>query len=195
MSTKIFASALVTLLFVGIGCATPPSKTSSTNTQSEQSAVVTNMPATNQIVASSKKLSDLTALPAIAVFPTGEDSNTWSSFTTKSAITIIYLSKGRYAPKWTYDILAKNDPRLQGGCVVTDDTVYKKTSFASWGVSANVCQTTSSFGAGSATRVDYFVFPYTNGRVHLLTITKIYPAGFDMDGYGAVVDHMVGSID
>lgn len=196
MSTKKFASALVTLLFAGIGCATPPSKMSSTNTQNEQGVVATNVPATNQAVVSSKKLSDLTALPSIAAFPKGEDSNTWNSFTTKSAVTIIYPSKGRYAPKWTYSILANNDPRLQGGCVVTDDTVYKKTSFAgSWGEGANVCQTTSVFGAGPATRVDYFVFPWSDGRVHLLTITKTYPAGFDMDGYGAVVDHMIGSID
>jgi hypothetical protein len=199
---KSIASTLAlfaTVLFLGAGCAPVASEetpTPESAVQQEQSASSSSANQTEATTAETSSTVEATgslkALPAIVPSPKlVEDDKTWQKTTTKSGVTLTYPTKGAYAPTWTYAILASDDAHLKGDCYVTEKTVYQRTDFP--GITGS-CQTTTEFGSGPGTRTDYYVFHYGD-KTHLFTFTKVYAAGFDMDGYGAVLEHVIGIID
>ena len=186
----------VVFVFTGAGCSVRPKSITVPQPPAVQSPTTSNTTAASSTV-TTKKVADLKELPAVV--PNSEltkDDQAWTRTVTRSGVTITAPTKGRYAPTWTYTIVDKNDPNLQGKCYVTDATVYKKTDFENW---INVCQTTTEFGSGPGTRVDYFIFSSfaidNKNKVNLFTFTKTYPAGFDMNGYGVVLNNIIGIID
>jgi hypothetical protein len=135
---------------------------------------------------------DLTLQPLPEVKPPKKpiDESSWSKTETKAGITVTFPTKGGFAPFWSYQALSDEDPHLRGNCYVTADTVYEKTSFALF---TDPCQTTTSFGGEAGTRTDYFTFK-TGSRINMITFTRNYSAGFDMDEYGAVLDRIINLV-
>ena len=105
---------------------------------------------------------------------------------------IAYPDKGTYAVTWKDRLIANNDPHLQGDCYVTSGVVYQRTDFGTW--SGGVCQTTTDFRADHGVRTDYFVMR-SEDAVHLFTFTKAYTKGFDMNLYGAILNHLILIMD
>lgn len=170
------------IILLGAGCAgTPP--------VSENSNGNENAPSANNSNAPSGEVS-LQPLPEVVAPKNPIDESLWSKAVTKSGVTIAYPTKGGFAPTWTYQSLAKDDEHLKGNCYVTPDTVYSKTDFPGF---TDACQTATAMKAGPATRTDYFVWKKGN-LMNLLTVTKNYPANFDMDEYGATVDRLIKAI-
>ncbi len=119
------------------------------------------------------------------------DDSAWEKFTTKAGIVISYPTKGGFSPMWTYKPLAGDDPGLDGTCYVTPETAYKQASVAGYD---DACHTATAIdGSAAGKRTDYFTFR-KDGRVNLVTFTKEYAAGFDMDGYAATLDRMISDI-
>ena len=88
---------------------------------------------------------------------------------------------------WTFDELATNDTHIQGGCYVTESTIYKKSGTA---VGA-YCHTATAFDSTTAgTRIDYVLMAN-----YLLTFTKTYSAGFYQNAYGATLEQIILTID
>jgi hypothetical protein len=198
---KSIASTLAlfaTVLFLGAGCAPATSEETQVPEPSAQQEQSASSSSANQTEAPAAETSStveatgsLKALPAVVPSPKLlEDDKAWQKTTTRSGVTLIYPIKGAYAPTWTYAILASDDAHLKGDCYVTEKTVYQRTDFPGH---SGVCQTTTEFGAGPGTRTDYFVF--RTDKINLFTFTKTYAAGFDMDGYGAVLEHVIGTIN
>lgn len=116
-----------------------------------------------------------------------EDDSKWATLT-RNGVTATYPTTGPNAMRLTITLLANDDPHLHGGCFVTKATVFKRTNFPNY--DPGPCQTITAFGAGAGTRVDYFVLGH-----HLITMSKTYPAGFDMDGYDRIVEKVINIID
>ncbi len=136
---------------------------------------------------------DLTLEPLPEVKPPKNpiDVAAWSKMETRAGVTIVFPTTGGFSPFWSYQSVSSDDPHLRGNCYVTADTVYEKTSFTGF---TDACQTTTAFGQGPGTRVDYFTFK-TGNRINMVTFTRNYPAGYDMDEYGAVLDRIIREID
>ena len=175
-----------TLVILGAGCTSSPAAPTAVNPSPTSAAS-----STSPVVAKNLKLADLKDLPATTpVDKSVVDESTWDKFTTKSGVTIIYPTKGTYAPHWSYSILKSDDPHLQGSCYVSENAAYKRDKVDGY---VDACQTTDAFGPGPGTRTDYFVF--RNDKINLITFTKDYPAGFDMNAYGATLERIIGIID
>jgi hypothetical protein len=165
----------------------------------QPTATPTDSPTTQ--TSSTKQITNLSDLPEFnRSLADVENEHTWSVATTKTGVTLTYPTKGKYAPTWTYALLANDDSHLQGMCYVTESIVYKQTENPGY---ENSCQTTTALNAGPGTRTDYFVFQ--NGYIdnndkmitqtHLFTFTKTYPEGFDMNTYSAVLNKVINIID
>lgn len=147
-------------------------------------------------------VADLKELPAVdPTLAASIDDSAWIHAATRNGTaTVTSPTKGSYSPTWTYTLLANDDPHLKGNCYLTDATIYKRTNFS--GVE-NVCQTTTSLTPGPGTRTDYYifhdVFEGSSGkqvtRTHLLTFSKIYPAGFNMEEYSATIERIINILD
>jgi hypothetical protein len=189
-----------TVVMLGAGCSqqnvsqTPPTSVD-TNIDSGSSSPSGVPPLTPQ--ATDGGLTDLPAVDASKAPPM--DASTWSKTALHIGLTLTYPTKGLNAPTWTYAFLATDDSHLKGNCYVTDATVYKKTDFTGFD---SACLTTTALAAGPGTRTDYFTFNKATTdstgkavmRTHLFTFTKTYPAGFDMDGYTATLEKVIGLI-
>ena len=187
--TLLMGTAVV-LALLGAGCTEEPG-TPAANAPAAQNA---NMNAPANVA--------LKDLPAVKSLPDPYDDSAWVATTTKTGVTLKAPVKGSFAPTWTYTLLDNNDPHLQGGCYVTADTVYKRTKFTGY-ADGTACQTTTELNPGPGERTDYFVMQtsWTNSkgvpvpRTNLFTFTKKYPAGFDMDTYGATLERVIKIID
>lgn len=183
---------IAALVLLGAGCAPASAPTTETNNNAVSS--------TNQSVNNNGSTGAPEALPEITPPAVAIDDSTWTVTTTKSGVTLKTPTKGATAPTaWTYTLLASDDAHLKGDCYATDATVYQKDSGFSY---AQACQTTTELKAGPSERTDYFVFrtSYTNGKgksveqINMFTFTKKYPAGFDMNAYGATLDRVINDI-
>lgn len=185
-------------VFLGAGCTPVTSEETPSPTpeaQQEQStsstAETSTETSTTETSSTTEVAGSLKELPAITPAPKLiEGAEVWQKTTTRSGVTLTYPIKGAYAPTWTYTILANDDAHLKGDCYVTETTTYQRTNFSGF---TGSCQTTTEFGADAGTRTDYFVFHATD-KTHLFTFTKVHAAGFDMDGYGAVLEHVISLI-
>ena len=205
----LLIGTVAAVALLGAGCAQEPAapeQGAATNTNINANANANaNTPAfggdqANNDGAHAPEAASLKDLPAIAPLATPIDDSAWVATTTKAGITIKTPGKGGGAPTaWTYSILDNNDPHLQGDCYVTADTVYKNATNSSY---KYACQTTTELNAGPSERTDYFVFRTSSTdkkgkettRTSLVTFTKKYPAGFDMNAYSASVEHMIGLV-
>lgn len=178
---KLFACVALSAL-CGAGCVSPEVPSSKT-------------PLTEETVqpTSSTPVLGLAPLPSIVASKNGIDDSDWKMTVTKPPeLAITYPVKGPYAVNWTHQLLKNDDVHLQGNCYVTQETKFQKTDVV--GYAGNVCQTTTAIDAASGVRIDYFVLRMDNA-IHLLTFTKKYSAGFDMNAYSEVLDYVLRIID
>jgi len=203
----LLIGTVAAVALLGAGCAQEPTApdqgaatNANTNTNANANTSAFGGDQANTDGAHAPEAANLKDLPAITPLATPIDDSTWKKTATKAGITIATPGKGGGAPTaWTYSILDNNDTHLQGDCYVTADTVYKNTTDNHYKYS---CQTTTELNAGPSERTDYFVFRTSstdkNGkdttRTSLVTFTKKYPAGFDMNAYSASVEHMIGLV-
>ena len=185
----LITGTFAVLALLGAGCAGEPA------TNSQQPATPA-APAAAQPSVNNGTVAELKAMPAITPSAEPIDDSVWKTTATRAGITVKMPVKGSFAPNWTYTLLDNNDPHLKGNCYVTDATVYNdETSFADL---SNACQTTTELNPGPSERTDYFVFQtsYANSKgaqvtqINLITLTKSYSAGFDMNAYSAVVQQI-----
>jgi len=131
-------------------------------------------------------------LPEIKAPKTPIDVSGWQKFVTKAGIVVNYPTGGGYSPTWTYQVLAAGDSRLQGACYVASGVAYERTPVPGYD---DACQTATTIdGSAAGARTDYFAFR-KDGRINLITFTKKYPAGFDMDEYAATLDRIIKNLD
>jgi hypothetical protein len=182
----LITGTFAVLALLGAGCAGEPT----TNSPQQSSSPAAQTPAKNSAIAGLKEMPAITP-PAEAI-----DDSAWKTTATRAGVTVKMPIKGPFAPNWTYTLLDNNDPHLKGNCYVTDATVYKdEASFADF---TDACQTTSELNPGPGERTDYFVFqtsyPTSKGaqatQTNLITLTKSYSTGFDMNAYSAVVQQI-----
>jgi len=200
----LLIGAVAAVALLGAGCAQEPAapeQGAATNAYANANtpAFGDQTPATN--TNAPLTIGELKEMPALAPLATPIDDSAWVTTTMRSGVVLKTPSKTALTPtSWTYSVIDNNDPHLQGNCYVTSDTVYKRTEVSGY---ENACQTATEFNAGPSERTDYFVF-YTFStdskgnqvkRTNLLTFTKKYPAGFDMNAYSASVEHIIGIID
>jgi len=192
----LLIGTVAAVALLGAGCAQTQNQGTTTNTNANANTPASGDQA-NSDGAHAPEAANLKDLPAIAPPATPIDDSAWTATTTKAGITITTPTKGGTAPTtWAYSILDNNDPHLQGDCYVTADTVYKNTADNHYKYS---CQTTTELNAGPSERTDYFVFRVMSTdkkgkettQTNLVTFTKKYPAGFDMNAYGATVEHII----
>jgi hypothetical protein len=187
------------IALLGAGCA-PESAAPVSQPSAQNNQPVMNTPT---VAVPIPYLSELKDFPAITTLATPIDENAWATTMTKTGVALRVPDKGATAPtSWTYAVIDNNDPHLKGDCYVTEDIVFKETSMDEVNL-GNACQTATEFKDGPSTRTDYFVFhtgwtdskgvPVT--RTNLITFTKKYPAGFDMNAYSATVRHIIRIID
>ncbi len=196
----LLAGSCAVLALLGAGC---------TN---DESASETPVPATNANTSAASEtptnantppsVSELKPLPALKPLATPIVDTDWATMTTKTSLTLRTPTKGTTAPTtWSYALIDNHDPHLQDDCYIADGVVYKDTtSFSDF---AHACQTATELAAGPGERTDYFVFQteWSDGkgkpltRTHLITMNKKYKAGFDMNAYSAVVQHIIQIID
>jgi hypothetical protein len=200
----LIIGTVATVALLGAGCAQEPAApeqgaATNANANANTPAFGDQTPATN--TNAPLTIGELKDMPALTALKTPIDDSTWAMMTTKTGVTLRTPGKGGGAPTaWTYSVIDNNDPHLQGDCYVTSDTVYKRTEVSGY---ENACQTATEFNAGPSERTDYFVFyTFTSDskgnqikRTNLLTFTKKYPTGFDMNAYSASVEHIIGIID
>lgn len=171
--------------------ATTTSATQSTSTAVQVRATST-VPSTPMAQPFDQSRITLVDLPPITPPNPPIDDHDWITRTTRFPVLAIqYPSQGPLAMTWTDQLLNKDNVHLRGNCYVTANTIYKKDPFPNY---LAACQTSTNFRADHGTRIDYFVVRGDNG-IHLLTFTKKYSAGFDMDRYGATLDHVLNIID
>jgi hypothetical protein len=188
----LIIGTVAAVALLGAGCAqTPaaPEQGGATNTNVNANSPASGGDQTNSNNTNAPlTLGELKDMPAIAPLATPIDDSAWITTTMKSGIVLKTPSKTTFTPTaWTYTLLDSNDPHLQGDCYATEATVYKKTSFSGF---ENACQTTTELNAGVGERTDYFVF-HTGKQTQLFTFIKKYPVGFDMNAYGATVEHII----
>ena len=186
---------IAALVLLGAGCAPASEPSAETNNNAVSSTNQSKAEANaNSAIGAPEALPEITP-PAVAI-----DDSAWTATTTKSGITLKTPTKGATAPtSWTYSLLDSNNPNLKGDCYTTDATVYQKATGFSY---ANACQTTTELNVGPGERTDYFVFrtAYTNSKgksieqINMFTFTKKYPAGFDMNAYGATLERIISDI-
>lgn len=181
------------VILFGAGCAPqPPSSpitpTSTASPTPAPAPVVTPDPPQRKDPPTTPIINLKEAPPVVPTDQPLEDDSKWATLT-RNGVTATYPTTGPNAMKLTMTLLANDDPRLQNGCFVTKATVSKRTNFPNYDL-PKPCQTITAFGAGAGTRVDYFVL----GR-HLITMSKTYPAGFDMDGYDRIVEKVINILD
>ncbi len=195
----LLIGTVAAVALLGAGCASTTEPGAETNTNANANA---NTPAfggdqTGSDAGHAAEAANLKDLPAVTPPATPIDDSAWTSTLTKAGITIKTPGKGATAPTtWAYSILDNNDSHLQGDCYVTADTVYKNVTDNHYKYS---CQTTTELNAGPGERTDYFVFRLMSTdkkgkettQTNLVTFTKKYPAGFDMNAYGASVERMI----
>jgi hypothetical protein len=190
----LIMGAVAVAALLGAGCAEQPAA------QAPQPAATNTAP--GQTAPKTVGAGELKDLPAVKSLPDPFDDSSWVTTTTKTGVALKAPVKGTFAPTWTYTLLKNDDPHLNGNCYVTEDTVYKRTEFTGY-ESGSACQTTTALNPGPGVRTDYFVFHngYENSKgvqvteTHLFTFTKTYPAGFDMDTYGATIERVINIID
>lgn len=174
--------ALAAVALLGAGCAQEPAAPAAPETNTPVSSSASNTP----IVFGEPK-----ELPPTTELAQPIDDSAWITNTMKSGIVLKTPTKTTYTPtSWTYTLLASDDAHLQGDCYMTENTVYAKTAFNG---RENVCQTTTELNDGPSERTDYFVF-HTGKQTQLFTFVKKYPAGFDMNAYGATIAHIIDLI-
>ena len=205
----LITGTFAVLALLGAGCAGEPA----TNSPQQPSSPAANSPqpvvnspqsatpSATQPSVNNGTAAELKEMSAITPPSAPIDDSTWKATTTRAGVTLKLPIKGTFAPNWTYTLLDNNDPHLKGNCYVTDAAVYKdEASFTDF---KNACQTTTELNPGPSERTDYFVFQTSHAnskgdevtQTNLITLTKSYPAGFDMDAYSAVVEHIIKLID
>ena len=191
----LLIGTVAAVALLGAGCAQNPSQGTTTDANANKPAFGEDQ--ANPDGARAPEAANLKDLPAIAPLATPIDDSAWIANATKAGITIKTPGKGAAAPTtWAYSVLDNNDPHLQGDCYVTSDTVYKNAASSSY---KYACQTTTELNNGPSERTDHFVFrtSWTDKKgkevtqTNLVTFTKKYPAGFDMNAYSASVEHMI----
>ena len=200
----LLVGGFAVLALLGAGCASNepvPEKPSPAVNTNAAAPGWTNLNA-NTDTNTPPSVSELKTLPALQPLTTPIVDTDWAMMTTKTSLALRTPTKGATAPTtWSYALIDNKDPHLQGDCYIADGVVYKDTtSFSDF---AHACQTTTELAAGPGERTDYIVFqtewndskgkPIT--RTHLITMNKKYKAGFDMNVYSAVVQHIIQIID
>lgn len=183
---KKYLLLLGIVVMMGAGCDATTDTQTTTGDQAQSDTSAAQEPTTPP-----PAQTGLQVLPAIGADAAADvDVTGWSKTTLRSGAEITVPVKGTYAPTWTYTLLENDDTHLQGGCYVTDATVYARTTFAG---RENVCLTTTALADGPGTRTDYYVFTSdaVKGKTQMYTFTKTYPAGFDMNAYGAVMERVI----
>lgn len=206
MKKLLYAAGVIVLL--GAGCAAPessvpPENKPAANEPAAWGNVNANVPAVAEEEVKGEEVSEtepsvapaelvLEQLPEPGVSQDKIDDKSWKKFVTRNGITFIYPDQPTFSPSaWSQRIIQANDPHLRGNCYVTVDTKYQKTEGLNM---EGACLTTTGFSAGPSTRTDYFVFN-RGGQLNLFTMSKTYRAGFDVETYGATVEHIVRIID
>jgi len=189
----LFIGAVAAVALLGAGCAQEPSATPINS--------VTNTPSSTPVTPPAVTTGSLKERPALTALAQPIDDSAWVTTAMRSGVALKTPSKTGLTPtSWTYSLLDSTDSHLKGNCYVTDATVYEET--ASWSDFTNACQTTTELNAGPSERTDYFVFQTTSTdkkgkqtiQNQMFTFTKSYKAGFDMNAYGATVEHIIKSI-
>lgn len=129
-------------------------------------------------------------MPVITAPSVPIDVSAWSSFTTKTGVSMKYPTKGSYAPTWEYVILKADDAHLKGDCYMADGVMYAMEF--SGDILAR-CQTATAFNAGPGTRVDY-VTVKQGSTIGMFVFTKVYPENFSMNDYSLAMQEIIQTI-